>query len=84
MKGFYNSSKNGDHVRFRGKMADSEQPLQLLQAYNYGGAAHESDDRSVWKKIDEKSQPIAYMYEIKKTAFEFGGIKKNSPTYARS
>lgn len=47
MKCFDNSSNNRDDVRFRGEMIDSEQSLQLLEAYNNGCAAHESDYRSM-------------------------------------
>lgn len=57
MKGFDDSSKNGDDVGFGGEMGDSEQSLKLLHAYNNGSASHESHDGSMWEKVDEKSQP---------------------------
>lgn len=57
MNSFDNSTKHRDDISFGGKMADSEQSLQLLEANNNGCTSHEPNYGSMREKIDQKSQP---------------------------
>lgn len=49
--------QDGNDVSFRSKMFQSEHALQLLQAYYYSGASHETSDRGMWQKIYQNSKP---------------------------
>lgn len=69
MKRRDDGSDDGDDISAVGEMAESQQPLELLQTDDNGSAGHESNNGRVRQEIHQKSQPGMWQADhgLKKT-----------------